>query len=229
MILAVAVSVGVRRVLSRENIYTMKLVRRGHVIPKALHANMFLVRRAERGDGHRRLVLASAEMSFDAFLRQPEHARPHAPRRGDRGRPHRRRAARQHGAAAGVGGRALRRHAGRRRQPQFHDRARGRHRVRRDPAHLAQAGGDGAGRARPRRAAAGATSSASSPRSMSPIRSPAASRCIPLEVVRSISVDGSCMVFGARGRPLPRPARPRARVCENPGNTILLSARRGPP
>jgi hypothetical protein len=32
--------------LSRENIYTMKLVRRGHPIPKALHANMFLVRSA---------------------------------------------------------------------------------------------------------------------------------------------------------------------------------------
>ena len=47
MIVAVALSVGVRRVLSRENIYTLKLVRRGRVIPKALHANMFLVRRAK--------------------------------------------------------------------------------------------------------------------------------------------------------------------------------------
>ena len=46
MIVAVALSVGVRRLLSRENIYTLKLFRRGHVIPKALHANMFLVRRA---------------------------------------------------------------------------------------------------------------------------------------------------------------------------------------
>ena len=46
MIVAVAVAVGVRRVLSRENIYTLKLFRRGHVIPKALHANMFLVRHA---------------------------------------------------------------------------------------------------------------------------------------------------------------------------------------
>jgi CIC family chloride channel protein len=32
--------------VSRENIYTLKLVRRGHPIPKALHANMFLVRSA---------------------------------------------------------------------------------------------------------------------------------------------------------------------------------------
>ena len=72
MILAVAVSVGVRRVLSRENIYTMKLFRRGHVIPKALHANMFLVRRAaEVMDTD--VIVAPATMSFDAFLAEPEH------------------------------------------------------------------------------------------------------------------------------------------------------------
>ena len=46
MILAVAASVGVRRLLSPDSIYTLKLVRRGHVIPDALHANMFMVRRA---------------------------------------------------------------------------------------------------------------------------------------------------------------------------------------
>jgi CIC family chloride channel protein len=46
MILAVAVALAVRRLVSRENIYTLKLVRRGHPIPKALHANMFLVRSA---------------------------------------------------------------------------------------------------------------------------------------------------------------------------------------
>ncbi|HEX4260449.1 MAG TPA: chloride channel protein [Acetobacteraceae bacterium] len=46
MILAVALALGVRRMLSRESIYTLKLVRRGHPIPKALHANMFLVRSA---------------------------------------------------------------------------------------------------------------------------------------------------------------------------------------
>ena len=48
MILAVAVALGVRRLLSRENIYTLKLARRGHAIPKALQANMFLVRRRKR-------------------------------------------------------------------------------------------------------------------------------------------------------------------------------------
>jgi CIC family chloride channel protein len=47
MILAVATALGTRRLVSRESIYTMKLARRGHDIPKALHANMFLVRRAK--------------------------------------------------------------------------------------------------------------------------------------------------------------------------------------
>jgi chloride channel protein, CIC family len=46
MILAVAASVGVRRLLSPESIYTLKLARRGHVMPDALHANMFMVKRA---------------------------------------------------------------------------------------------------------------------------------------------------------------------------------------
>ena len=69
MILAVALSVGIRRLLSRENIYTLKLFRRGHVIPKALHANMFLVRRAkEVMDGD--VTVAPADMCFDTFLSQ---------------------------------------------------------------------------------------------------------------------------------------------------------------
>jgi len=46
MIVAVAFSLGVRRMLSPESIYTLKLVRRGHPIPNALHANMFLVQSA---------------------------------------------------------------------------------------------------------------------------------------------------------------------------------------
>ncbi|HUB95158.1 MAG TPA: chloride channel protein [Stellaceae bacterium] len=72
MIVAVALSVGVRRLLSRENIYTLKLVRRGHAIPKALHANMFLVRRAmDVMDTD--IVIAPAETTFDAFLAHPGH------------------------------------------------------------------------------------------------------------------------------------------------------------
>ena len=45
-ILAVALALGARRLLSPETIYTLKLARRGHAAPKALHANMFLVRSA---------------------------------------------------------------------------------------------------------------------------------------------------------------------------------------
>jgi CIC family chloride channel protein len=73
MILAVATSVGVRRVLSRENIYTLKLVRRGRAIPKALHANMFLVRRAHEVMDPDVLVLP-AETGFAEFLARPENA-----------------------------------------------------------------------------------------------------------------------------------------------------------
>jgi CIC family chloride channel protein len=72
MILAVAMSVGVRRLLSRENIYTLKLFRRGHVIPKALHANMFLVRRA-REVMDTDVVVVPAEMTFEEFLSRPDH------------------------------------------------------------------------------------------------------------------------------------------------------------
>ncbi|HVA15148.1 MAG TPA: chloride channel protein [Stellaceae bacterium] len=73
MIVAVALAIGIRRMLSRENIYTIKLVGRRHLIPKALHANMFLVRHANEIMDKNVLVLP-AETGFDAFLRQPEHA-----------------------------------------------------------------------------------------------------------------------------------------------------------
>ena len=73
MIIAVALSVGVRRLLSRESIYTLKLVRRGHVIPKGLHANMFLVRRAKEVMDPD-VVFAQSDESFEAFLRRPDHA-----------------------------------------------------------------------------------------------------------------------------------------------------------
>jgi CIC family chloride channel protein len=72
MILAVALSIGVRRVLTRENIYTIKLVARRHLIPKALHANMFLVRHANEIMDKNVLILP-AETDFDSFLRQSEH------------------------------------------------------------------------------------------------------------------------------------------------------------
>jgi CIC family chloride channel protein len=71
MIVAVAVSIGVRRMLSAESIYTIKLVGRGHLIPEAMHANMFLVRQA--GDVMERdFQLLPKEIGFDEFLRMPE-------------------------------------------------------------------------------------------------------------------------------------------------------------
>jgi CIC family chloride channel protein len=71
IIVATAVAIGVRRLLSRENIYTIKLVARGHLIPKALHANMFLVRHAEEVMDRDVLTLPAAT-DFAAFLRQTE-------------------------------------------------------------------------------------------------------------------------------------------------------------
>lgn len=72
MIVAVALSIGIRRMLSRENIYTIKLVARRHFIPKAMHANMFLVRQA--GDVmDKDIMILAADMPFDTFLQMPEH------------------------------------------------------------------------------------------------------------------------------------------------------------
>ncbi|MGC1776454.1 MAG: chloride channel protein [Xanthobacteraceae bacterium] len=68
-IVAVALAIGVRRLLSAENIYTIKLVGRGHFVPKALHANMFLVRQA-RDVMERDFVVASADSDLDEFLRK---------------------------------------------------------------------------------------------------------------------------------------------------------------
>jgi CIC family chloride channel protein len=67
LIMAVAISIGCRRVLSRENIYTIKLIARRHFIPKALHANMFLVRRAAD------VLVLPGTTAFHDFLRMPGH------------------------------------------------------------------------------------------------------------------------------------------------------------
>jgi chloride channel protein, CIC family len=72
MIVSVAISIGIRRLLSRENIYTIKLVGRRHFIPKALHANMFLVHRAADVMDRDILVLPG-QTSLDEFVRLPQH------------------------------------------------------------------------------------------------------------------------------------------------------------
>src|SRR6201984_3060863 len=69
MIIAVVITIGIRRVLSHENIYTIKLVSRRHFIPKALHANMFLVHQA-RDVMDQDILLLQTTTRFDAFLRQ---------------------------------------------------------------------------------------------------------------------------------------------------------------
>ena len=72
MILAVGASLATRRLFSRENIYTLKLVRRGHPVPRGLHANMFLVRRAKEvmeAD----VVILPATARLDEFLLRPEN------------------------------------------------------------------------------------------------------------------------------------------------------------
>ena len=68
-IVAVALAIGVRRLISQENIYTIKLVGRGHFVPKALHANMFLVRRAHEVM-QTDVTILPADLDFDAFLRR---------------------------------------------------------------------------------------------------------------------------------------------------------------
>ncbi len=68
-IVAVALAIGVRRLISQENIYTIKLVGRGHFVPKALHANMFLVRRAHEVM-QTDVTILPADSDFDAFLRR---------------------------------------------------------------------------------------------------------------------------------------------------------------
>jgi CIC family chloride channel protein len=72
MIVAVATSIGVRRVLSPENVYTLKLLRRGRAIPKARHANMFLVHAAKEVMDVDIQVLPDT-LKFDDYLRQPGH------------------------------------------------------------------------------------------------------------------------------------------------------------
>ena len=72
MILAVGASLAVRRLLSRENIYTLKLVRRGHPVPRGLHANMFLVQSA-KDVMETDVPILPAETSLDDFLLRPEN------------------------------------------------------------------------------------------------------------------------------------------------------------
>ena len=74
MIVAVSLSVGVRRVLSEENIYTIKLAWRGKRIPRERHSNMFLVQHAEEVMSRGLIVMAAERPlrdALDELYRQP--------------------------------------------------------------------------------------------------------------------------------------------------------------
>jgi CIC family chloride channel protein len=77
MTITVALSYGVRKILSRESIYTLKLVRRGHYMPEALQANLHHLKRVkEVMDTH--VVTVPASSTIDEFSRIVSE-RPSAP------------------------------------------------------------------------------------------------------------------------------------------------------
>jgi chloride channel protein, CIC family len=67
MTITVALSYGIRKMLLRESIYTMKLVRRGHTMPEALQANVHQAKRArDVMDTH--LVIVRASITLKEFI-----------------------------------------------------------------------------------------------------------------------------------------------------------------
>jgi CIC family chloride channel protein len=71
LIIAVALAMGIRRLLSHDTIYTLKLSNRGHPVPQTRHANMFLVHRAKEVMEHNFVVLP-VETPFTEFLEHYE-------------------------------------------------------------------------------------------------------------------------------------------------------------
>ncbi len=62
LILVSSLAFGLRRMITRESIYTLKLLRRGHYIPEARHSNLYLMR-------------SVASLSEAPFLRLHDHRR----------------------------------------------------------------------------------------------------------------------------------------------------------
>ncbi|GBE02300.1 H(+)/Cl(-) exchange transporter ClcA [bacterium BMS3Bbin06] len=62
----VAFSYGVRKILSKDSIYTLKLARRGHYVPEALQANVYHVKRV-KDMMETRLTLVPASGTLDEF------------------------------------------------------------------------------------------------------------------------------------------------------------------
>ena len=75
MTITVAISYGVRKVVCRESIYTLKLVRRGHYMPDALQANAhFLKRASDLMDTHFVSIPASTPLDQVAPLLEKDDA-----------------------------------------------------------------------------------------------------------------------------------------------------------
>jgi CIC family chloride channel protein len=73
MTVTVAVSYGMRKLLSRESIYTMKLARRSHTIPESLQANFQQLKRARDAmDSHVMALPASSRLDEFARIAQGE-------------------------------------------------------------------------------------------------------------------------------------------------------------
>jgi len=63
--ITVAISFGVRKFLCKESIYTMKLARRGHRIPEALHSNIHTLRMAEEIMGTQLSIMPAGQSIKD--------------------------------------------------------------------------------------------------------------------------------------------------------------------
>ncbi len=68
MIITVAIADGVRRILSKDSIYTKKLTRRGHIIPEIFHMNILLVKKV-KDVMEKRVVAVPKSMTIDQFLK----------------------------------------------------------------------------------------------------------------------------------------------------------------
>ncbi len=75
MIVAVAVASGVRQLLLPENIYTVKLLPRGHRIPQERHSNMFMVQPAESVMDRPPVLLPAGTRAAEAAAMLPEKLR----------------------------------------------------------------------------------------------------------------------------------------------------------
>ena len=73
--ITVAISFGIRKLLCRESVYTLKLARRGHHIPEALHSNIHNLRRAEEIMDKRLTAISAGQTIWELaakIVKEPE-------------------------------------------------------------------------------------------------------------------------------------------------------------